>query len=205
VLLQKSVSPTNRWLFLYYSLVQQTLGNLPPADCNGANFASCNTTFISTVAETLSLNSSSVQSVSFNKVFSAPFFQFETRLTRVSYVVSTESATETFDSLTNTLVAAINAGNFTTMMHGFAGSNALSSAIALSQADGGKLKADNKLDSSDGNELSGGEIAGIVIGIVAFVALLGAGIYFMLMHKQSDADHVAGSAKPVPTKELDTV
>lgn len=140
------------------------------------------------------------------KIYSLGFSKAQVNQTRVSYEFATESATETFDSLTTTLIAAINAGDFTTTMRGFAGSNELAGATALSQSDGGQLTASDRLaPRSSSSQLAGAEIAGLVIGIVLFLVLLGVFVAFMLQCKQSEADHIAASARPVSTKELDSV
>ena len=149
------------------------------------------------MVSTIGVDYSSVMSIEFNSP-DVIGRRLQAAQTTVYYAVKTESATETYDTLTTTLTDAINAGTFTTTMRSAAGSNPLASATALSEANGGSINAQNSLLEREASEkLTGVQIAGLVIGIVLFVILLTVLVLFANQVKQSQAEYVATSTKSV--------
>jgi len=179
------------------------LDNLEASDCN-ENYNSCATTIKQTVAGVLPVvNFNNVASVKFSSVSSnggssSRIMTTSNPQTTVYYTVNVQSATETYTSLTDALKIAIDDGSFTTLMNSNAGSNALSSADALSAANGGQATAQNKLVRRPVSKmLTGTMIACLVIGIVLFVAILGFVVAFAMQAKSAEAAYLAANARPV--------
>lgn len=150
------------------------------------------------------MSPTTVSSVEFGSV---SYFNINAQLnvnrTKLSYVVAIQNSTVPFADLVNTLLTAIDDGSFTTTMQGFgsSGSNALATATAPNSG----LRVDNKLDTSSSSDLTGAMIAGIVIGIVLFLVLLGLSIAFVLQHKKSEAEYIAANTNTKPAKPVSTV
>uniref|UniRef100_A0A7S3GRD5 Uncharacterized protein n=1 Tax=Spumella elongata TaxID=89044 RepID=A0A7S3GRD5_9STRA len=181
------------------------LDNLEASDCN-SDYDSCSTTIKQSVAGVLAaVNFNNVASVKFTAVSnnggsSSRIMTTSNPQTTVYYTVNVQSATETYTSLTDSLKIAIDDGSFTTLMNSNGGSNALSSASALSQASGGQQSAQNKLVKRPvSKKLTGTMIACLVIGIVLFVAILGFVVAFAMQAKSAEAAYLAANARPVST------
>jgi len=91
-----------------------------------------------------------------------------------AYEVSIHNPTVTYDSLSQQLITSVSIGTFTTILQSFAQENG---AIGFASASSTSVSTQDLLSSDDDggskkNGLGAGPIAGIVIGGVAFLALL---------------------------------
>jgi hypothetical protein len=105
----------------------------------------------------------------------------------LEYTVTTVT-TESYEQLSSQLSSAVDDGDFDSLMHSIAVAYA---ATDLETAVSASIKVtDETLTSDDSggggkDGLSGGAIAGVVIGTIAGVALLGALLWYVLSAKRS--------------------
>jgi hypothetical protein len=108
---------------------------------------------------------------------------------RVTYTVTvTVTDDGTYGTLSSELVDAVNSGEFNDYLDEYGNSTG---AVYLVGATSNSVTITNinvNDDSSDGSGLSGGAIAGIVIGVLAFLALLGAVGYYQFQRKHVRSD-----------------
>lgn len=112
-----------------------------------------------------------------------------------TYTVSVNTGTQSYDALTGQLQSAISKGQFNGYLQSM---SAQTGATGFASATSDSVSTNNDLasDDSDDDSLSDGAIAGIVIGAVAFVALVAVGLWFFCRPKQSLATQQEGVSMP---------
>lgn len=109
-----------------------------------------------------------------------------------------DNATALYNQLTKSLDKSVSDGSFTSNMQKAAvslGSTQLENAEATGVTNSALIllvppsnEESKKNNDDDEDELNGGEIAGIVIGVIAFVALLAGGVWYVMYRDSSNKE-----------------
>ena len=115
----------------------------------------------------------------------------------LAYLVKSQSSGLSYTTLSNTLKDSVSSGYFNKQLKSSAGGATELAACTSNSVDTQDTTPitddDNNNDDND-NGLSDGEIAGIVIGVVAFCLLVGAAIYYYTNIKKNSLSNSKNSS-----------